>query len=163
MARLAAVRQNGGKMSDNWGRGGDPVLSVRGLANSYHDGRKEHEVLKNIGPTVARSECLALLGRSGSGKSASLKLLAGIRTAQCRRCMFPLRYLLNPDANAAPSGSRTDISFDTLSPSSIETSYPDIGPLHISSRFPQAFFAAGGLHHDGHRREHQPTLLARAK
>ena len=55
-----------------------PVLQVRGLVKSYHDGYKEHRVLSGIDLDVAGGECVALLGRSGSGKSTLLNLLAGI-------------------------------------------------------------------------------------
>lgn len=65
-------------MIDERQQGADPVLTVRGLAKSYHDGRAEHVVLQDIELQVVGGECLALLGRSGCGKSTLLNLLAGI-------------------------------------------------------------------------------------
>ena len=56
----------------------EPVLTVRGLSKSYHDGRADHQLLRALELEVSRGECLALLGRSGSGKSTLLNLLAGI-------------------------------------------------------------------------------------
>ncbi len=46
-------------------QGAGPVLAVHGLSKSYRDGRKEHAVLAAVELSFARSECLALLGRSG--------------------------------------------------------------------------------------------------
>jgi len=55
-----------------------PALEVRGLSKSYAEGRKRRTVLRDVAFAVAPGECVALLGRSGSGKSTVLNLLAGI-------------------------------------------------------------------------------------
>jgi len=53
----------------------DPVLyRIRGLVMSYG----EHRVLDDLSFDIRRGECLAVLGRSGSGKSVLLRQLNGL-------------------------------------------------------------------------------------
>ncbi|HEX9798616.1 MAG TPA: ATP-binding cassette domain-containing protein [Thermoanaerobaculia bacterium] len=51
-----------------------PILEVSGLVKGYD----EKAVLRGVGFTLHRGECLAVLGRSGIGKSVLLRLLAGL-------------------------------------------------------------------------------------
>lgn len=51
-----------------------PLLEVRDLRKSYGS----RPVLAGLDFTVARGECLVILGRSGTGKSVTLRLLIGL-------------------------------------------------------------------------------------
>jgi phospholipid/cholesterol/gamma-HCH transport system ATP-binding protein len=52
----------------------EPVVNVRGLRKSF----EQQVVLNGIDLQVARGETLAVLGRSGTGKSVLLKLIIGL-------------------------------------------------------------------------------------
>ncbi len=55
----------------------DPALyRIRGLVKSY----RGHRVLDHLSFEIYRGECLAVLGRSGSGKSVLLRQLNGLET-----------------------------------------------------------------------------------
>jgi len=54
--------------------GGAPVV-VKGLSKSFG----EHRVLEEVNVTAGESETVAVLGRSGTGKSVLLKLLVGLQ------------------------------------------------------------------------------------
>ena len=66
----------------------EPFLAVRGLAKAF---AAEH-VLDGIALDLARNETLAVLGRSGCGKTTLLKILAGLTA---------------PDAGSVRLGGRT--------------------------------------------------------
>jgi phospholipid/cholesterol/gamma-HCH transport system ATP-binding protein len=51
-----------------------PVVSIKGLRKSF----KDHEVLKGIDLHVNKGENLVVLGKSGSGKSVTIKCLVGL-------------------------------------------------------------------------------------
>jgi len=55
----------------------EPIISVRDLHKAFGD----NQVLKGISLTVSKGEDLVLLGRSGSGKSITIKCLVGLLQA----------------------------------------------------------------------------------
>src|SRR3984893_16038786 len=55
--------------------GNEAVVAIRGLRKSFGD----QKVLNGIDLTVGRGETVAVLGRSGTGKSVLLKLLVGLQ------------------------------------------------------------------------------------
>ena len=53
---------------------GEPVLTIRNLYKSFGN----NKILKGINLTANKGESLVILGRSGSGKSVTIKCLVGL-------------------------------------------------------------------------------------
>ncbi|MEM6794522.1 MAG: ABC transporter ATP-binding protein [Acidobacteriota bacterium] len=66
------------------GRAPAPLLSVRELTKSFGD----FEVLRGVTFDLRRGESLVILGRSGTGKSVTLKLLNGLDAADSGSIRF---------------------------------------------------------------------------
>ena len=62
----------------------EPVFRVRGLVKSYG----EKTVLAGLDFDVQRGECLAILGRSGCGKSVTLRQLNGLEKPDSGEILF---------------------------------------------------------------------------
>ncbi len=56
----------------------DPIVVFEDVHYGYVEAGRRHEVLHGIDGTIGRGETVALLGRSGSGKSSLLNLTAGL-------------------------------------------------------------------------------------
>ena len=56
----------------------DPVLVAEGLGRSFVDGDHAIDVLSDLSLTLHRGETVAIIGRSGTGKSTLLNLLGGL-------------------------------------------------------------------------------------
>ena len=64
--------------------GTEALYAVRGLCRRFGD----RAVLDNLSFDVMRGECLAVLGRSGSGKSLTLRQLNGLDEAEAGAVLF---------------------------------------------------------------------------
>src|ERR1022692_2298757 len=73
--RMASADQISKKREDTGEESGAPVIAVEDLHKSFGS----QEVLNRVSLTVKRSETLAVLGRSGTGKSVLLKLIVGLQ------------------------------------------------------------------------------------
>jgi phospholipid/cholesterol/gamma-HCH transport system ATP-binding protein len=61
-------------MNDELKNHGEPVIDIKGLYKSFGD----LDVLKGVDLTVFKGENVAVLGKSGSGKSVLIKLMVGL-------------------------------------------------------------------------------------
>ncbi|GAB2810182.1 ABC transporter ATP-binding protein [Ferruginibacter profundus] len=57
---------------------GTPVISIKGLYKSFG---KDNDILKGVDLYVDKAENLVILGKSGSGKSVTIKCMVGLVTA----------------------------------------------------------------------------------
>jgi ABC-type Fe3+/spermidine/putrescine transport system ATPase subunit len=60
---------------------GQAYLGLVGLSKSYLEGNQNRVVLKNVSLELCQGESVAILGKSGSGKTTILNLISGIDRA----------------------------------------------------------------------------------
>ncbi len=63
---------------------GDPIFTIRGLTKSFGD----RKVLDGLDFEIRRGECFVILGRSGSGKSVTLRQLNGLDKPDSGQVIF---------------------------------------------------------------------------
>ena len=54
------------------------ILTVRDLSVHFRQGKRLVQLVDRVSFSVARGECLGILGESGSGKSMTCKALLGL-------------------------------------------------------------------------------------
>lgn len=74
MAEILTPAPESSSQAASSGDNGAPVIAVRSLVKSIGD----QEILRGVNLEVARGETLAIIGRSGGGKSVLLKNLIGL-------------------------------------------------------------------------------------
>ena len=87
------------------------MLLAEGLTKSFFQNATEVEVLKGVNLQLAVGEQVAIVGRSGSGKSSLLHLLAGLDSADSGSVKVDGVDLLAADANGRARIRREKMGF----------------------------------------------------
>jgi putative ABC transport system ATP-binding protein len=80
----------------------DPFIRLENLSKSYQEGEHTRVVLRDVNATFAKGEFVAILGKSGTGKSTLLNLISGIDHADSG-----IIWLNGQNLTALDEGQRT--------------------------------------------------------
>jgi lipoprotein-releasing system ATP-binding protein len=85
------------------------ALAVRGVSHRFTQGTRSVEVLHHVDLTVMAGECVAIVGRSGSGKSTMLYVAAGLTTPSAGEVLVGGRSLAGLSGTARASLRRRTV------------------------------------------------------
>jgi putative ABC transport system ATP-binding protein len=96
--------------------GNGPLIALRGLTRRLRSGDREITVLDSVDLEISRGEFVAVLGRSGSGKSTMLALMAGLDRPTQGKVLFEGRPIqdLSEDALAVLRRDKIGFVFQTF-------------------------------------------------
>jgi putative ABC transport system ATP-binding protein len=87
------------------------MIELRGVCKSYLEGGQRRRVLDGLGARIADGERVALVGRSGAGKSTVLNLLAGLERPDAGEVLVDGQDLARLDERARTLFRRYRIGF----------------------------------------------------
>lgn len=88
-----------------------PLIELDGVSKSFREGERERRVLDAVDARFARGELVVLLGRSGSGKSTVLHLVAGLDLPSSGRVRVAGVELSSLDEEARTLFRRDNVGF----------------------------------------------------
>ncbi|MEA1005309.1 ABC transporter ATP-binding protein [Bacillus velezensis] len=87
------------------------MIELINIKKNYRDGSIEKEVLKNIKLEIENGEMLAVMGRSGTGKSTILHIMAGLERADCGHYIFKDSDITNLNTRQIGDFRKNNIGF----------------------------------------------------
>jgi putative ABC transport system ATP-binding protein len=86
-------------------------LVIKDLSKAFQEGDQLRQVLSGCSLTIAKGEFVAIIGKSGTGKSTLLNLISGIDQADRGSIHLNGQTLTDMDENARTLFRRADIGF----------------------------------------------------
>lgn len=87
------------------------LLNLINLSKSYADGNKSKQILKGVDLTVESGEMVAIMGRSGAGKSTILHIIAGLEKVDGGEIWFQGSNLTNLNYKQLAQFRKNNIGF----------------------------------------------------
>ncbi len=100
-----------------------PLLGIDDMSAEYRSRRHSTRVVHNVNLQIARGECLALIGESGSGKTTIARCVAGLHAPAGGRILFG-GDALEPRAQKRSKEARRRIQYIFQNP------YDSLNPRH---------------------------------